>query len=129
MTAIPVTIAIGLSAVALTACSGTAQPTATVTVTEQPTSGSAPGSDAKPASGGMLTTFGEGIYTVGLDVKPGTYRVTAPAADKCYWAISKTGTNGEDLIRNDIPNGGFPTVTLIKGQDFSSHDCGTWALK
>ncbi|WP_199562113.1 hypothetical protein, partial [Micromonospora deserti] len=71
-------------------------------------------------------TIEEGTWTVGLDVPPGTYRVTAPVTDDCYWAITKSGTNGENVIANDIPGGGRPTVVLKKGQDFESSGCGTW---
>ena len=28
---------------------------------------------------------------------------------------------------NDIVSGGKPTVTIKKGQDFTTNDCGTWA--
>lgn len=69
-------------------------------------------------------TVSEGVWTVGVDIKAGTYRATNVSSD-CYWMISRTGSNG-DIIQNDIPGGGNPQVVLSKGQDFTSSDCGDW---
>lgn len=66
-----------------------------------------------------------GIWTVGVDIEPGTYRIAEAVTSMCYWAILKTGTNGDDIIANDLPDGGYPTVTLSAGQDFEN-DCGVW---
>lgn len=82
--------------------------------------------DPAPPTPKPKPTIDEGVWTVGLDVPAGTYRVTAPVDDDCYWAITKSGSNGEDIIANDIVSGGRPTVTLKKGQDFESARCGTW---
>jgi hypothetical protein len=69
----------------------------------------------------------EGTWTVGVDVQEGTYRTTeAVSSSMCYWGIYRSGSNGSDIIDNDIVNGGFPTVTLSTGQDFTTRDCGTW---
>lgn len=69
----------------------------------------------------------DGTWTVGTDVQPGTYRTSAAVSSgACYWEITKSGTNGEDIIQNDIVQGGYPTVTLSVGQDFKTQDCGTW---
>jgi len=68
----------------------------------------------------------DGIWTVGEDVKPGKYKVIDPVVDDCYWAILKSGTNGRDIIANDLPSGGRPSVTLRKGQDFETNRCGVW---
>jgi hypothetical protein len=82
-----------------------------------------------PAAGGQATSVGDGVYVVGEDMAPGTYKVTAAVKDGCYWMITKSGTNGADIIQNDLPTGGFPQVTLTKGQDFTTNRCGTWAKK
>ncbi|MGP5607146.1 MULTISPECIES: coiled-coil domain-containing protein [Micrococcaceae] len=66
-----------------------------------------------------------GTWTVGLDIAAGTYRADEPVDSDCYWAIMRTGSNG-DLIENDIPGGGRPSVTLSKGQDFNTSRCGSW---
>ena len=72
------------------------------------------------------TSIGEGIWTVGVDVKPGTYRTKEALSGYCYWAIYRSGTNGDDIVENDGPEGGFPTVTLSAGQDFENSGCGTF---
>lgn len=71
-------------------------------------------------------TITEGVWTVGTDIRPGTYRTTSAITEMCYWGIYRTGTNMEDIIQNDIVTGGRPTVTLSEGQDFETSDCGQW---
>jgi len=72
-----------------------------------------------------VPTIDEGVWTVGTDIPPGTYRSNGDLSD-CYWMISRSGSNGEDIIANDLPSGGHPTVTLSQGQDFDTEGCGTW---
>jgi hypothetical protein len=79
------------------------------------------GAEAEQAA----NTVSDGIWTVGVDIEPGTYRATDVGED-CYWGIYKSGTNGDEIINNDIPGGGNPTVTLSEGQDFESARCGEW---
>lgn len=74
-------------------------------------------------------TISDGTWTVGEDIKAGTYRTTSAVSSRCYWGIYRSGSNGSDIIDNDIPNGGRPTVTLSKGQDFKSSNCGDWQKK
>jgi hypothetical protein len=69
-------------------------------------------------------TIQDGTWTVGTDFPAGTYRTTGAGSD-CYWAITKSGTNGADIINNHI-GGGNLTVTLKSGQDFETDRCGTW---
>lgn len=71
-------------------------------------------------------SIGEGTYTVGADVQPGTYKVSAPVTGQCYWEITKSGSNGEAIVQNDIVTGGYPTVRLSVGQDFKNQGCGTF---
>lgn len=68
----------------------------------------------------------DGMWTVGVDIEPGTYRTAEAVTSTCYWAILRTGSNGADIIENDVPTGGFPSVTLKAGQDFKN-SCGVWA--
>lgn len=68
----------------------------------------------------------DGVWTVGTDMPAGTYRTTEAVSSDCYWSITKTGTNGSDIVQNGIPGGGRPSVTLKKGQDFETQRCGTW---
>ena len=70
-------------------------------------------------------TVGDGIWTVGVDIEPGTYRATNVSAD-CYWAVLVSGTNGAEIVNNGIPGGGNPQVTVREGQDFETSSCGEW---
>lgn len=73
------------------------------------------------------TTILEGTWTVGRDIEPGTYATReAVSSGNCYWAIYVSGTNGGNIVENDIVTGGVPTVTLSQGQDFTSNRCGSW---
>src|SRR5690606_2019494 len=65
-------------------------------------------------------TISEGTWAVGSDVRPGTYRAKKPVAASCYWEIT-SDANGNDIVANDIPGGGRPTVTLSEGQYFSTN--------
>lgn len=71
-------------------------------------------------------TVSDGTWTVGTDLAPGTYRTTAAVDSTCYWGIYASGSNGGDIIENDLPGGGRPVVTLAAGQDFSTQRCGSW---
>lgn len=66
----------------------------------------------------------DGTWTVGEDFPAGTYKTVNSSAD-CYWAITKTGSNGSDIVNNHI-GGGNLRVTLKAGQDFETQRCGTW---
>lgn len=74
-------------------------------------------------------SISDGTWTVGEDIKAGTYRTASAVSSRCYWGIYRSGSNGSDIIDNDIPKGGRPTVTLSKGQDFKSSNCGDWQKK
>ncbi|WP_306969229.1 hypothetical protein [Arthrobacter oryzae] len=71
-------------------------------------------------------TVGDGTWTVGTDIEPGTYRAAGAVGSTCYWGIYRSGSNGSDIIENDIPGGGRPVVALSVGQDFNSTRCGKW---
>lgn len=71
-------------------------------------------------------TVSDGTWSVGTDIEAGTYRATANVDSTCYWGIYAGGSNGEDIIQNDLPGGGRPSVTLAAGQDFKTQRCGTW---
>jgi hypothetical protein len=70
------------------------------------------------------SSFGDGIWLVGEEIQPGTYR--SPAGGSCYWA-RLSGFGGFDDI---IINGGFTrnqTVTIsASDKGFESSNCGTW---
>ena len=71
-------------------------------------------------------TVSDGTWTVGKDIAPGTYRSSQEVGSRCYWAVLRSGSNGSDILENDIPGGGRPMVTLAEGQDFNTARCGTW---
>lgn len=99
-------------------------PTTTVTAPAPKVSTPAP----KPKPAGLPTTIEEGQWEVGVDVAPGRYKTTAAvdADGMCYWKITTTG-KPDNIVNNDIVSGGKPVVTIKKGQDFTTQDCGTWA--
>lgn len=70
------------------------------------------------------TAFDDGTYTVGEDLKPGTYRTARQVTD-CYWERS---TGGGQIIANNFvtfaPKG--VTVTVRRGEGFTSNGCGIW---
>lgn len=108
-----------------------AEPGAEVTVTAPPVTVTKPAPAPKtvtapPAQ--AAATIEEGTWEVGADVAPGRYKTTeaVDAAGMCYWKITTTG-KPNDIVDNDIVTGGRPTVTIKKGQDFTTQDCGTWA--
>lgn len=70
-------------------------------------------------------TITEGTWTVGVDVRPGTYRAKEPVNGDCYWEIT-SDANGGNIVANDIVTGGRPTVTLARGQFFTTNRCGDW---
>lgn len=70
------------------------------------------------------TTITEGTWSVGPDIPAGTYR-TVGASGTCYWEITKSGSNGADIVEN-ANGGGNLTVTLKVGEDFTTERCGTW---
>lgn len=72
-----------------------------------------------------VNTVTDGIWTVGVDIEPGTYRATNVSAE-CYWAVLVSGTNGADIVDNGIPGGGNPQVTVSEGQDFETTRCSEW---
>ena len=123
-------VPVGLLALAGCGASTTSEPAATVTVTQQaPADGgaAAPAEPVEPVTTGDIVT--EGTWTVGEDMKAGTYKTVEAVSGNCYWAITKTGTNGADIISNGLPTGGFPSVTVKKGQDFENQGCGDWKKK
>lgn len=97
----------------------TTEPTTVAPTTEPPAPVKAP-----PA------TIEDGLYHVGEDIKPGTYRLAEPVdnSDFCYWGKFKDA-EGENIIDNDLASTGRLQVTLKAGQWFETNRCGTWVKK
>lgn len=71
------------------------------------------------------STFGNGVYVVGSDIEPGTYRTDG--GSNCYWArLSGLGGGFEDIIANGLPDGPA-TVEIRPGDEaFESSGCADW---
>ena len=71
------------------------------------------------------TSFSDGIYIVGTDIQPGTYKSTGGSG--CYYSRLSgfTGTL-DDILANENTDG--VAIVTIAGSDagFKSARCGTW---
>ncbi len=79
---------------------------------------------ATPSSG-PLPEFSDGLFQVGVDVQPGTYRTEGPNGSNeggCYW--SRTSPRG-DLIENGVVNEPG-TVTIQSGERIDTAGCLPW---
>lgn len=111
---------------------GIAQPGESFTFTEYSTlaSGDAPDTAGAEPAATAAPTFGDGVWVVGEDIEPGTYRSDVPDGELCYWE-RLSGFGGdilEDVITNDLIEGPQQVLVEIAATDagFSSDDCGTW---
>jgi len=96
----------------------TAEPQPTVTITE-----TVKAEPPKPKA-----VIEEGTWLVGEDIPAGNFKTTETVEDGCYWEISK-GSSIDDIIDNANPQGGYPRVSLKKGQIFTTEGCGSWAKR
>jgi Protein of unknown function (DUF2510) len=71
------------------------------------------------------TVSGTGMYKVGVDMKPGTYKTAGSGG--CYYAVlNSSDTN--DIATNNLTDGpGF--VTVATGKYFDTEDCADWVLQ
>jgi Predicted solute binding protein len=70
-------------------------------------------------------TFGDGMYIVGTDIQPGTYKSSGQS--NCYYArLSGFGNTTDDILAND--NTDTPAIVTISDGDagFQSNSCGIW---
>jgi len=74
------------------------------------------------------TISGDGVYEVGVDIKPGTYK-SSGGGGMCYYA-ENGDANGNDILSNNIVNSGAPAVTSVSaGHFFETSGCGDWVLQ
>jgi len=66
---------------------------------------------------------GDGIYVVGEDVAPGTYR--SAGANGCYYAFMSDVSAGAEIVDNNLTNGPA-VVTLVAGDVFETSSCADW---
>lgn len=74
------------------------------------------------------TIPGDGVFLVGDDVQPGTYR-SEPGVWGCYWA-RLSGTSGEfhDIITNGFVDDGQALITVSETDvAFETSGCGEWS--
>lgn len=69
------------------------------------------------------TIAGEGVYRVGDDIEPGTYRSPSNRGS-CYWSVNGDA-NGNDIVSNNY-GGGPQLVEVVDGQFFETTGCGDW---
>ncbi|MEU6280854.1 hypothetical protein [Streptomyces sp. NPDC047028] len=68
-----------------------------------------------------------GMFKVGTDIAPGTYKSTGNADDSCYWERAKDAAHGlNSIIANDNVTGS--AVVTIRSSDayFKTTGCGDW---
>lgn len=81
---------------------------------------------ATPKPKPQFAHFGDGMFVVGKDIQPGTYR-TREGSSNCYYArLRGFGGSISDIIANE--NTDDPAIVTIARGDkgFESRNCGTW---
>lgn len=82
--------------------------------------------DLSPITADPDAPFGDGIYQVGVEIAPGTWRNEASSG--CFWArLSGFSGDLDDTITNDFSD--VQQIVTIEASDvgFQSQDCGTWS--
>ncbi|GGY61006.1 hypothetical protein [Streptomyces omiyaensis] len=84
--------------------------------------------DAKAAGTPGATLKGDGgMFKVGVDVAPGTYRSTGNKDAGCYWERAKDAGHGMDaILANDNVTGTAIVKITAKDGYFKSVGCGDW---
>jgi hypothetical protein len=68
-----------------------------------------------------------GMYRVGADIAPGTYKSTGNADDSCYWERDKDATHSLNSIAANNNVTGTAVVTISAGDGyFKTTGCGDW---
>lgn len=82
---------------------------------------------AKKTGAPKSSMSGDGMYKVGTDILPGTYRSAGSTDGNCYWERSKDALHGVDSITaNDNATGS--AIVTIAGSDayFKTSGCADW---
>ncbi len=71
------------------------------------------------------TTFGDGIFIIGTDISPGTYR--SSGSEGCYYSRLRgfSGALG-DIIANENTDSSAVVTIAATDKGFKSSRCGTW---
>jgi hypothetical protein len=77
-------------------------------------------------------TIGNGTWTVGMDIRPGTYRTSGADIDDaipmCVWTVQ--GKDGNFVDSGLTDKGSDPQqIKLVKGQDFKTSGCMVWKMR
>ncbi len=85
---------------------------------------------AAPSANGPRTSFGPGVWIVGVDIAPGLYR--SAKGSGCYWERLSgfSGTFG-DIIANDRLSDAASAIVEIEPTDAgfnANENCGQWSL-
>ncbi|MGW7817019.1 hypothetical protein ACWGLF_02595 [Streptomyces puniciscabiei] len=68
-----------------------------------------------------------GMYKVGTDIAPGTYKSTGNTDDSCYWERTKDAEHGLNSIIANNNVTGTAVVTISPGDAyFKTSGCGAW---
>ena len=70
----------------------------------------------------------DGMYVVGTDIAPGTYR-TKTATDGCYWARLRGFSGVGDIIANNYGDGWQIVTIAPTDKAFEVSGCGAWTTK
>lgn len=71
------------------------------------------------------TLTGDGVYEVGVDIKPGRYKTAG--APGCYYAVLNSSDTTDIADNNNID--GPATVTVRQGQYLELSGCDDWVLQ
>ncbi|GGN92879.1 hypothetical protein GCM10011579_091190 [Streptomyces albiflavescens] len=68
-----------------------------------------------------------GMYRVGADIAPGTYKSTGNTDDSCYWERAKDATHSMNSIvaNNNVTGTAVVTISASDGY-FKTSGCGDW---
>jgi hypothetical protein len=106
-------------------------PDTTEPETTEPDSPSPSPTPKKTKPAGPATTFGDGQWLVGRDIKAGTYRTAGPedgGLGICYWERAKDASGEFDsIITNGTPKGPA-NLTVNNGEYVESNGCQPWQL-
>ncbi|WP_371330039.1 hypothetical protein [Streptomyces sp. TP-A0356] len=68
-----------------------------------------------------------GMYRVGVDIAPGTYRSTGNSGDLCYWERAKDALHSVESVSANDNVSGSAVVTISAGDAyFKTVGCGDW---
>jgi hypothetical protein len=114
-----------------TTSSNAAQESTAVTLPETIPSTTEPPAPTTTTTAGPQTEFaGTGVFRVGVDIVPGTYRTEGPAigVSHCYWERESAFGDSDGIIANDNIEG--PGVVTIKSTDvgFKTSHCQRWVV-